>query len=93
MDPVGRVLEEGSSTPSAFVRAEFWAPRRSTPSDASDASDASAAASSAASDVSSPSFGVAFGVSSAARSGAPRFSRTNGGNTVGADDVAMPASH
>ena len=70
-------------------RRDFFAEALSTEADASAASAASAAAST----VSSPSFGVSFGVSSAARSGAPRFSRTNGGNTVGADDVAMPASH
>ena len=67
-------------------------PRRVLGAASLDASAASAA-SAAAPDASSPSLGVAFEVSSAARSGAALFSRTNGGNTVGADDVAMPASH
>mmetsp|Transcript_6907 Transcript_6907/g.28319 ORF Transcript_6907/g.28319 Transcript_6907/m.28319 type:complete len:376 (-) Transcript_6907:670-1797(-) len=90
---------DGSSRPSfgrRFVDAVGVRPRRvlgaASRFASSDASDASAA-SAAASDVSPPSPEVTFGVSSAARSGAPRFSRTNGGNTVGADDVAMPASH
>ena len=42
-------------------------------------------------------FGLAEGpvsrVSAPPPSPLPRFLRTNGGNTVGADDVAMPASH